>query len=166
MHQMKVCTALVGVCTAAVLGLPWLMGATSVFAKPVPRISVNPPVNGGPGGRSPGGSRIPDCLGTQSITRLNSAATTEAVTAQYPTFSFRVPPTPAKTAEFVLIAGSKQVYKSTLNLNKTAEVVNVSLPTKSGLEVGKNYNWVFKVVCNAERPDGNPFVKGKVTRIQ
>lgn len=167
MHWMKRPAVWLGIGTLGLTGLPLLGGSPAVEAHPIRRISVNPPVSGGPGGRSPGGSRSDDCLGQDQIKSLNSAATAKVTSAQSPTFSFQVPSTSAKAAVFVLQADRKQVYRSTVKLNQAPGIVNVHLPATAmaGLEVGKNYRWMFSLVCSADNPSKNPYIQGQLKRL-
>lgn len=166
MYRTKSCAAYTAICVALISSLVPLALPLSAIAK-----SVKPPVKDGPGGRTSGGSRPGDCLGKNSITALIPAAQTKGLTTdQYPTFFFHVPPTTAKTAEFVLQNENKQqVYRTKLRLTGQPGVTSFQLPAvaTSGLATGKNYRWFFSVICNEAAPDksGNPFVMGWMQRV-
>jgi hypothetical protein len=166
MHRTKSYAAYTALCVALISSLAPLALPMSASAN-----SVKPPVKDGPGGRTSGGSRPGGCLGRNSITALIPAAQTKGLTTeQYPSFFFHVPPTAAKTAEFVLQNENKQqIYRTKLRLTGQPGVTSFKLPAlaTSGLEAGKNYRWFFSVVCNEAAPDksGNPFVMGWITHV-
>ncbi|MBW4521980.1 MAG: DUF928 domain-containing protein [Scytolyngbya sp. HA4215-MV1] len=136
--------------------------------------SVIPPVDGAPGGRSPGGSRDPDCLSQKSsiVALVPASAVGGLTTKASPTFFVYVPTTHARTAEFALRNENKKtIYKSIVKLSGKSEVIGIRLPATSvapKLEMGKRYRWFFSVVCDANAPDksGNPFVQGWIQRAQ
>ncbi|MBD2021921.1 DUF928 domain-containing protein [Leptolyngbya sp. FACHB-36] len=164
MHRMKTCTAIVGVCVTSIATFGLL---TPASANPV---SVKPPVVGAPGGRVPGGTRDPGCLGNQSLMALVPLSTVGSTAAQYPTFLLSVPSAAPKSAIFTLQDESRKlVYKTTVNLSGKAGITSFQLPkSMAGLKIGKNYRWVFSLVCNAQAPDqsGNPFVQGWIKRVE
>ena len=157
--------AATALCVALISSLASLV-PTSAIAN-----AVKPPVKDGPGGRTSGGSRPGDCLGKNSITALIPAAQTKGLTTdRYPTFFFYIPPTAAKTAEFVLQNEDKQqIYRTKLRLAGQPGVTSFKLPAvaTSGLAAGKNYRWFFSVVCDELAPDkaGNPFVRGWIKHV-
>jgi hypothetical protein len=93
-----------------------------------------------------------------------------STTAEYPTFWFYVPHalTADLTAEFILQDDSGQdIYRATSTdfpaSEQTPGIVGVSLPaTVAPLEVGKTYQWYFKLNCEAETP---LYVQGGIERI-
>ncbi|MBD2123309.1 DUF928 domain-containing protein [Trichocoleus sp. FACHB-262] len=166
MYRTKSYAAYTALCVALISSFAPLALPMSAIAN-----SVRPPVKDGPGGRTSGGSRPGDCLGRNSITALIPAAQTKSLTAdRYPTLFFHVPPTTAKTAEFVLQNENKQqVYRTKLRLAAQPGIASFKLPAvvTSGLTAGKNYRWFFSVVCNEAAPDksGNPFVMGWIKHV-
>lgn len=90
-------------------------------------------------------------------------------TAEHPTFWFYVPYTLSTdlTAEFVLQdqAGT-ELYKLTSidlpDVEQTPGIIGVSLPDTVSLEIGKSYEWYFKVNCGSEIPI---YTNGGVERI-
>jgi len=88
---------------------------------------------------------------------------------KYPTFFWFVPPTPARTAEFVLNNEKKQeVYKTTFAITGSPGVISVTLPAKATLpplELNKNYSWTFSLICNPADPSAVDFVQGWVQRV-
>lgn len=150
----------------------WVCLLTMSLPPSVLATSVIPPVDGAPGGRSPGGSRDPNCFNKKSsIAALVPASAVGGLTTNpSPTLFVYVPETSAKTAEFVLRNENKKtIYKSIVKLSGKSEVVGIRLPASAPkLEMGKRYRWFFSVVCDANAPDksGNPFVQGWIQRAQ
>lgn len=75
--------------------------------------------------------------------------------SQYPQFLVYVPETSAKDAEFVLreVEGDYE-YRTNFKLPQTEGIVTIELPrTEKALEVGKKYEWMFVIVCDANRRD-------------
>lgn len=103
-------------------------------------------------------------------------------TENYPTFWFYLPfgqtkANPAKNvtsdithAEFALLddKGSLVISKPLLlTLPAKSGIVKVTLPTsEKPLKVGKDYNWHFSIVCDANQPSANPTVSGWLTRVE
>lgn len=75
--------------------------------------------------------------------------------SQYPQFLVYVPETSAAEAEFVLreVDGDYE-YRTELTLPQTEGIVTLELPrTEKALEVGIEYEWMFVIVCDADRRD-------------
>ncbi|MCL6436429.1 MAG: DUF928 domain-containing protein [Leptolyngbyaceae cyanobacterium HOT.MB2.61] len=169
MYQTKTYKAIVNLGVASVIGVSLLGAPLSVQAKlsgiepgVVPKVGGK----GGPGGRSPGGSRIPDCLGENYLYSLSPR---DGITvAMYPTFLVHVPPTKARQARFSLKNENNQIiYKADFDLKSNAiNSVSLSGNNSPALKIGKRYEWIFSVVCNAESPDQNPSFNGWITRTE
>lgn len=135
-------------------------------------------------GRRRGGARRGACPVAATAIELtalvpNTEMTTQSLpetyvggrtTAAYPTFWFYVPYalTADLTAEFILQDEAGQdLYRVTsaeLPISKpTPGIVGVTLPaTAAPLEVGKVYQWYFKLSCGAEAP---LYVQGGIERV-
>jgi Domain of Unknown Function (DUF928) len=133
-------------------------------------------------GRRHGGARRGSCPATQTpLVAIVSEAEVETETlpetyvggttiAEYPTVWFDVPYplTNALTAEFVLQDDQGQdVYRATsaefAATGQTPGIVGVSLaPELAALEIGKTYQWYFKIDCGSETP---PYVQGGIERV-
>ncbi len=133
-------------------------------------------------GRRRGGARRGSCSNTQTPLVAIVAATevdTETLpetyvggitAAEYPTFWFDVPYslTNELTAEFVLQDDLGQdVYRATsaefATAGQTPGVMGIALPPElAPLEIGKVYQWYFKVNCGSETP---PYVQGGIERV-
>jgi Domain of Unknown Function (DUF928) len=144
-----------------------------------------PPDQGAPGTSGGGGSRG-DCPNTDiPLTPLAPVTTTlldsitppvteilASTTHEYPTFWFYVPY--SLTSEFPaeLILQDEEGYtihqvNVTDSLSSTLQpgIVSVALPsTGSPLEVGKRYQWFFKVYCSST-DDMPVFVSGWIERV-
>lgn len=169
MVQTKTCKAFVGLCMTAIAGCSWMGASFSALANtPDSYVSIKPRVGGkgGPGGRTPGGSRPPDCLGQNY---LESLAPGDGITTdKNPAFLVHVPSTGAKQGKLSLRDEQNQlIYEGYFPLNSNA--INSFRPPDgafAGLEVGKRYAWVFSVICDAESPDANPYYEGWITRTE
>ncbi|HEY9747084.1 MAG TPA: DUF928 domain-containing protein [Allocoleopsis sp.] len=122
-----------------------------------------------PGRRVGAGTRGPCTNPKQPLVALIPDTNLGLTAEKYPTFFWFVPPTPARTAEFVLNNEKKQeVYKTIFAITGSPGVVSVSLPasaTLPALEVNKNYSWTFSLICNPSDPLAVDFVQGWVQRI-
>lgn len=134
-----------------------------------------PPPPKNPGSSSPGGRRdssaCPQDADTatteQGLTALSPTTKPGITLAERPTFFVFVPKTSAKTAEFSLRdRKGSGVYRTTLDLTKTAGIMSVNLPDQApALEVGQEYLWSFAVICNPNDRIDDRFVTGTVQRI-
>lgn len=142
------------------------------------------PDNGAPTGRRKGAAGRGNCTLEQPLTALVPAI--EKLTedgakatyiwgktiAEYPTFWFYVPysATSLRSVEFVLQEGEEDVYRTPVTLPKTPGIVSLRLPsTKKPLEVGKMYNWFFKVNLDCaprQAAYSQDSVEGWVQRIE
>ncbi len=124
-----------------------------------------------PSRRVPGASRGESCLrGSKSLTALTPAKNPELTTAGYPKFFFYVPKTSGQVLEFVLQDEKKdeQFYKKTFKTNGQPGVIMLSLPansTKPPLEMGKEYNWSFSVICDRLDRSQDLVVEGSIQRM-
>jgi hypothetical protein len=90
-------------------------------------------------------------------------------TAEHPTFWFYVPYSlnTDLTAEFILQdeAGTEIYKRSSINFTSvehTPGIISISLPATVSLEIGKRYEWYFKVSCGLEIPI---YANGGIERI-
>lgn len=135
--------------------------ATVAFAQYVP------PNRGLPGRREGGGTRG-GCIEAQpSLTALIPSQNFGTTVQPYPTFFWYIPQTTATTAEFVLMDGNQTLYETTIALPKTPGILPISLPgdgSVAPLTVGKDYQWYFSIVCNADDRSGDLLTRGWVQR--
>jgi hypothetical protein len=144
-----------------------------------------PPPRRNPGGSAAGGRRDPSaCPQDGAASPTSSTATSPAATAplltalspttppgstlaERPTFLVYVPRTNAETAEFSLRdQENRGVYRTTITLTQTPDIISISLPEQAVLEVDRPYTWSFAVICNPDDRVEDRFVTGSVQRIE
>ena len=167
MRQKQSRTTLLKTCLALSLGLFVCSWPTLALAQnQQPSTAVKRRL---PGRRVGAGTRGPCTNPKQPLVALIPDTNLGLTAEKYPTFFWFVPPTPARTAEFVLNNEKKQeVYKTTFAINGTPGVISVTLPpnaTLPPLEVNKNYSWTFSLICNPSDPSAVDFVQGWVQRV-
>jgi hypothetical protein len=90
--------------------------------------------------------------------------------SDYPTFFFYLPQTDAELAEFILEDESgNQIYRQDLTIKNLSGVIGVSIPANTNvppLEVGKNYTWIFSLVCDPEDRSSDQLESGIVRRVE
>lgn len=168
----------------AVFSLPVLMNIVSVSASTAQvqthshrtentwQISqaFKPPKRGDPPASAGGSTRGSSCLtGNKSLTALIPKNKLGLTFAKHPTFFWYVPPSPVKTAKFVILDRKerKLFYETTLKLPNQAGIISFTLPENAPqLAVGKTYQWYLTIVCDPEDSSENPSVDGWVERIQ
>lgn len=122
----------------------------------------------------PGGRRDPTtCPQDTEVTRptliaLSPPSKPGLTLAEHPTFFVYVPKTSAKTAEFGLRDRTGHgVYRSTIALTNTPEIIKISLPSQSPpLEIGKQYIWSFAMICNPNDRIDDRFVTSTIQRTE
>lgn len=169
MRQKRSRTIFISTCLVLSLGL-------SVCSWPIVTLAqnqqkqLNLPRRGLPGRRTGAGTRGPCTNPTQPLTALIPATNLGLTTAKYPSFFWYVPPTPARTAEFVLSdENSQEIYKTTFAIDGKPGVISLSLPASATLlplSVNKNYSWTFSLICDPKNPLAMDFVRGWVQRIE
>jgi|GEM_PF-675051 len=133
-----------------------------------------PPGVGTPGRRTSAASRSGSCIkGAQTPIAIVPEVDPQQTTTAHPTFFIYVPENSAQALEFKLSLhdddSGQSLYTTTLKPNTTAGIVSITLPSGSdvpSLEVGKEYDWNFSVVCDPESRDKDVAVGGSVERIQ
>lgn len=143
-------------------------------AKSKPSNPPPPPKN--PGSSVPGGRRdriaCPQDTETATpgsfLTALAPTTKPGLTLAEHPTFLVYVPKTSAKTAEFSLRnRNGSGVYRTTLALTSTPDIVSISLPSQAPpLEIKKLYTWSFAVICDPNERVEDRFVTGTVQRTE
>lgn len=126
-----------------------------------------PPDRGLPGRREGGGTRGECIVSQPTLTALIPSQNFGTTVKEYPSFFWYVPQTSATTAEFVLMDGNRTVYKKTIALPRSPGILEVSLPQDGSvppLTIGKDYQWFFSIVCNADDRSGDLLTRGWVQR--
>lgn len=102
----------------------------------------------------------------QSLIALMPISGSGNTIADRPTILVYVPKNPAKTAEFIIEDNTlKRLVTITLDISKAPGIYQLKFaPTDPPLEVGKDYQWAFAIVCDNSLKD--PIIYGKIRRIQ
>lgn len=122
--------------------------------------------DGVPINRESGGRRGPQCMKDNGLpVPLVPASGIGETVAEYPTISWYLPKTTAQGVEFVLHdANGQEVYSVSYALAQSEEdfvepgIMSLTIPPFakiSPLEVGKEYSWKLKVMC--DRGDSSSF---------
>lgn len=151
----------------------WTQPSSQVIADP-----PQPPRTDTPDGqRTPGGTRG-ECKQTDKqtdkvLTALVPKNAKGLTTAEYPVFWFYIPDTPEgiHSIEFSLHDRNEKttLYRTSLQLTKTAGVIGIPLPPspEHALKVNENYHWRFIVNCDPKQTSENVLeLNGWVTRVQ
>ncbi|WP_445176848.1 DUF928 domain-containing protein [Microcoleus sp.] len=90
--------------------------------------------------------------------------------SDYPTFFFYLPQPNVELAEFILQdENGNLIYEQALTIKNLSGVISVSIPANTNvppLEVGKNYTWVFSLVCDPEDRASDKIERGVVRRVE
>lgn len=130
-------------------------------------LNFKPPERGNPDNREQGATRNPiPC--TQNLTALTPKGVGLTV-AEYPTFSWYMPETSARSAEFVLMdASDREVYKANFAIAGRPGIYSLNLPASANLPPlaqDKEYHWDVSVICDAKDREKNIVVGGAIKRI-
>ncbi|MEH1782695.1 MAG: DUF928 domain-containing protein, partial [Nostoc sp.] len=131
--------------------------------------TFKPPQRGKPPASAGGSTRGSSCLtGKQLITPLIPPDKLGLTFAEHPTFFWYVPPSPVKTAKFLLLDKDQNVfYETSFTLPNKPGIISFKLPDSSpALAVGAAYHWYLITVCDAQDSSENPSVDGWVERTQ
>lgn len=132
--------------------------------------SLPAPDRGAPNSTAGGGTRGNPISCSQGETPLTALMPTRhnigKTAAAKPAFFVYVPKTTATEAEFIIIdLEGNEVYEQTFKLENTAGIVKVSLPQNApDLEINKEYEWQFALICNPNDRTVDEFVLGEIER--
>jgi hypothetical protein len=128
-----------------------------------------PPNRGAPRTTAGGATRSGSCITekaalTALVPKSKLALTTEA----RPTFFLYLPKTNAQSAEFTLKdVDENDIYRTTIPLTGQSGAVSFQLPADApALEVGKDYQWFFNVVCQPSDRLRDDFVTAWIQRVE
>lgn len=130
------------------------------------------PNRGGPESTAGGGTRGEIASCSQGETPLTALMPTRnnigKTAAAKPTFFVYVPKTTAAKAEFLVVdSEGNDVYEKTFELHNTTGIVKLNLPkTAPDLEIGKEYEWQFAIVCDPEDREADEFIQGEIERAE
>lgn len=159
--------------------LPSWSGLLSAKSAPIllsQNVNFKPPDVTAPDNRQGATHRGTTCQNDLSIVPLIPPSNSGLTVTDSPTF-FAYVSQAATPVEFTLQIKDTQgtkIYQTAFTVDKPG-VVGVKIPTdgdnKKSLEVGKEYQWSFAVICNPEQAklgdrSGDYFVEGYVQRIE
>ncbi|MEH1965623.1 DUF928 domain-containing protein [Nostoc sp.] len=95
----------------------------------------------------------------------------QRTTAERPTFFFYIPQTSTtvQALEFVLRDDDSidPLYKGTFKPVGQNGIVSVNVPVdQPSLQIGKEYNWTFSMICDPSNRDKDSYVEGTIVRSQ
>ncbi|MEH1989341.1 DUF928 domain-containing protein [Nostoc sp.] len=95
----------------------------------------------------------------------------QRTTSERPTFFFYVPQTSTtvQALEFVLRDGDSidPLYKGIFKPVGQNGIVSVNVPVdQPSLQIGKEYNWTFSMICDLSNRDKDSYVEGTIVRSQ
>lgn len=152
-----------------------LEGRSTLLIAGRPRNARNTSSSGGRRGECP--------VGNKQLMVLIPETDPGNTTQSHPTFLFYLPfgrtsfqpsgkaePIEITTAKFMLLDENRRPFLKepiVLSLPDEPGIVRFTLPaSEKPLEVDRDYNWFFSIVCDPEQPSANPSVQGWLTRVQ
>lgn len=148
------------------LGLSWTIPAQAQFV---------PPNLGAPKTTAGGATRSGSCVvGKTSLIALVPNSKIKPVgrigltTQERPTIFVYLPKTNAQSAEFILKdVEEEDVYRTTVPISGQQGVVGFKLPADApALEVNKDYQWFFNVICQPSDRLRDVFVSAWIKRVE
>lgn len=91
----------------------------------------------------------------------------------YPTLWFYIPKLPPNItlAELRMKEGDRDIFDPALSIQlpsklyETGGIISVRLPQQEQLQLNKQYQWSFSIICDSTSPAKNPTVSGWVERV-
>lgn len=122
-----------------------------------------------PGRRIGGGTRGECDLNGNNLTAIVPETNLGVTQTAKPNLLFYLPGTSqGKLVEFVLQDDNFNIiYEKTFRVRAVAGIVKIDLsddPSLAGLKIGKNYKWLFSIICNPQRRENDIVVEGWVKR--
>lgn len=164
------------VCLSALLAplltpsLPTQAETMRAIAQPPLKLSLDfkVPNRGAPPATAGGASRGNCLQGVKPLTALMPKQSIGLTLASHPSFFFYMPPSAAKTADFLLLSGddTQVIYQTTLTLPAQPGIVQYQLSeTAPALKVGNRYHWYVTISCDVSMgASGNPSAEGWIER--
>jgi len=126
-----------------------------------------------PNDRRPRGTSVKGTCDAGKIKKLTALVPESLIgrtVSEYPVFFLYLPQTDAELAEFILQEeNGNLIYQQDLTIKNLSGVIGVSIPANTNvppLEVGKNYTWVFSLVCDPEDRSSDRIERGVVRRVE
>lgn len=136
------------------------------------KVSVTfPPTEnvGAPSRTAGAGKRSPTCVtqGNMPLTALTPSNNVAVTVSANPTLFWYIPETKAKSAELVVTdEEGNEVYQTTFAITDNPGVMKLSLPATVALETGKDYKWMFALICQLTDRSKDEFVQGVLKRTE
>lgn len=135
------------------------------------KISIGfPPAEnrGAPARTAGGGVRGGDCIEPNAtpMTALMPTNNVGTTVAANPTLFVYVPETKAKEAELAVVDKEGNEIFQKVALTGQSGIVKVTLPENASLKAGKEYEWIFSLVCNPAERSGDIFIQGVFERTE
>ena len=113
-----------------------------------------PPNRGTPATTEGAGTRGSSCIALSERNKLQPLIPTGNIgltVSEHPTFFGYIPKSNATQGQFVLIDQNNQlVYRTSFALPSQPGIVSINLPATVTLEIGKQYQWAFVLICDPE----------------
>lgn len=91
---------------------------------------------------------------------------TSRTLSERPVLWFYIPEVGEVKAEFTLLTADN-LYQKSFDLPSTGGIVGLQLPTNISLEnTDRDYEWALTIVCDEYDSAGNPYVTGKIRRVE
>lgn len=122
-----------------------------------------PPRTQGAGARGTCGSAFPENSAWTALTPKENIIKTDG---SNPNFYVFIPELVDRQAEFLVIDRETEtiVYEATFPVNRTAGILQLTLPEPAFLEPNGTYEWSFSVICDASDRGGDLTISGWIER--
>lgn len=110
------------------------------------------------------------CISKKPLVALIPPINPILATTDYPTLFFYIPKTSAPELQFSLLDEvNDKTYQITVTTPKKSGIVSFNFSAIKGLpplEIGKDYQWYFSVICDPENRSGDAVVGGDIRRVE
>lgn len=129
-----------------------------------------PPNAAGAASRSSGSQCRKDANTKLSLISLMPDNNFGLTLSNNPTLLFYIPPTSARTAEFIIKDDEdRDIYRKTLALTGMPGIISVPAMEESNipvLQIDRNYQWYFVIICNPNNRFDDISVQGWLQRME
>ena len=116
--------------------------------------TFKPPNRGAPAVTEGAGTRGSTCVTLSERNKLRALIPTGNIgltVSQHPTFFGYIPKSTAQQGEFILRDDNNRlIYRTRFAIPSQPGIISISLPTTVALEIGKQYQWTFVLICDPE----------------